>query len=271
MPPERGALQVAWTRARDAWPGIEVTLGDYAQWVSERAPQGGSIEGLHTDDLYLACACARSDRAALRAFERKIIPRAEAAARGLEADGDFASEVVQRLRTRLLIPRDDGGGSRISEYRGRGPLAAWVGVTATRVGLTLLRELKRSHRYDDERWAAALVVPVTGDIELDHLKDRHRDDFKRALQDACASLPARERTVLRLAFVEGMTIDDIGSIYDVHRATAARWLAKGRAGLFDLTRERLAAILQVPAEEFSSFDRLLRSQLEVSLQGLLQD
>jgi RNA polymerase sigma-70 factor (ECF subfamily) len=266
--PDVPALQAAHARARAAWPGVEVELAEFAAWVTERGTDEASLEGLHTDDLYLACACARSDRAALRLFEARFGPRAEAAARGLDGDRDFASEVAQRVRTRLFTPRSDGGAPRITEYRGRGPLAAWVGVTATRLGLTLLREQKRAGRYDDERWAAALVAPITGDLEIDYLKEAHRGDLQRALEGACVDLPARERTVLRLAFVEGLTIDDIGGMYGVHRATAARWIQRGRAALMDLTRARLVQILNVSPEELSSFDRLLRSQLEVSLHGL---
>lgn len=265
------ALSAAFDRARAAWPGVDVDRDTLAEWVRQRMSDDTRLEDLHVEDLYLACACARSDRAALRVFEARLVPRAEAAARGLDGDRDFASEVVQRLRTRLFTPRDDGGPPRIAEYRGRGPLAAWVGVTATRLGLTLLREQKRANRYDDERWAAALVAPITGDLELDYLKDTHRGDLQRALQEATERLPARERTVLRLAFVDGLTIDDIGGMYGVHRATAARWIQRGRATLLDLTRTRLREILDVSPEELSSFDRLLRSQLDVSLSGLFPE
>jgi len=262
------AIDEAYAAARETWPGVELDRQVFAAWVDERSES--STVPPYARDLYLACACARGDAAGVRAFERELVPKAAAAARALEPESDFVSEVVQRLRTRLLGPRIDGV-PRIADYGGRGPLAGWVGVTATRLGLSLLRELKRAQRFDDERWAAALAAPVTDDLELDYLKERHREDFVRALSDACGGLPARERTVLRMHFVEGLNIDRIGQIYGVHRATAARWLAKGRHTLYAETRRRLATALALSEDDFSSFDRLLRSQLDVSLPGLFAD
>jgi RNA polymerase sigma-70 factor (ECF subfamily) len=65
--------------------------------------------------------------------------------------------------------------------------------------------------------------------------------------------------------IDGLTIDDIGAIYRVHRATAARWLVGIRDKLVEQTRGRLAAKLGVDTEEAASIVRLVQSQLDVSV------
>jgi RNA polymerase sigma-70 factor (ECF subfamily) len=219
-------------------------------------------------DLYLARACIDGDAAALKTFESKIIPEAGSAIRGVDSRPDFVDEVRQRVRAKLLVGTHERP-PRIADYSGRGTLAAWVTVTAVRVGLTFLRETQRANKYKDERWVSALVLPEVGDPELDHLKERYRTELQQALTRACADLEDRERTVMRLYFMEGLSIDKIGKIYGVHRATIARWIAKSRERLFDRTRAVLIQDMALPPEELSSLDRLVRSQLDVSLGGLL--
>jgi RNA polymerase sigma-70 factor (ECF subfamily) len=68
-----------------------------------------------------------------------------------------------------------------------------------------------------------------------------------------------------------LSISDIGAIYQVHRATAARWLSKARATLIDLTKEQLAILLSVEPGETDSILRLVQSQLDVSLERRLRD
>jgi RNA polymerase sigma-70 factor (ECF subfamily) len=145
---------------------------------------------------------------------------------------------------------------------------AWVTVAAVRTGLSLLREQKRADKYAGDAWAEILALPDTGDMEVEYLKGRYRQDFAAGFTDACAKLPARDRTILRMHFVDGLNIDQIGQIYGVHRATVARWIAKSRLALLEGTRTYLVQHLALQPAEFSSFDRLIRSQLDVSLGGL---
>jgi RNA polymerase sigma-70 factor (ECF subfamily) len=69
--------------------------------------------------------------------------------------------------------------------------------------------------------------------------------------------------------VDGLSIDALGEIYGVHRATAARWIAKIREDLLARTREAFSARAKVGRAEFESLLRLARSQLDVSLRRVL--
>ena len=95
--------------------------------------------------------------------------------------------------------------------------------------------------------------------------------FVRALTAAVEQLSERDRSVLRCHLVERMSIDRIGEVYSVHRATAARWLASIRERLFERTRENLTARLEIGTSEYDSIMRLIQSQLHVSLGPKLED
>jgi RNA polymerase sigma-70 factor, ECF subfamily len=90
-----------------------------------------------------------------------------------------------------------------------------------------------------------------------------------ALRDALASVSPRARTLLRLHYLDGLTVDDLGRMYGVHRATAARWVAAARETVFDETRQRIEAGLGLGEESAADVVRLVQSQLAVSFHRLL--
>jgi RNA polymerase sigma-70 factor (ECF subfamily) len=69
--------------------------------------------------------------------------------------------------------------------------------------------------------------------------------------------------------VHQLSIDEIGRTYDVHRATAARWLTAVRDRLQDETRRRLRERLKVDDRELDSLFRVVESQLAVSFRRVL--
>ncbi len=222
----------------------------------------------HAEDLALAWACGRGDAAALRAFEEQLAPVAARAITRVDADPGFVDECVQQVRTRLLLPDGDRP-PRILGYGGRGPLVGWVSVAAVRVALSVLRASRRQAARDETLWSEAVLFPSGLSPDLQHLKERYAPQLGEGLRKACAELDERDRAVLRLYFAEGLNIDKIGKVYGVHRATVARWINRTKAAL----TERMHAIMHeqrgVPIDELASIDRLVRSQLDISLGGLL--
>lgn len=185
------------------------------------------------------------------------------ARRGVGADG--ADEVAQNLREHLLVGTATRP-ARIRDYAGRGSLRAWIIVAAARMGSRAAQRTRRS--------AAAPLISVAdprGAAAASELvDDRHRGQLEHACEQALLELPQRERALLRLQLVDGASIDQIGRIYGVHRATAARWLASARAQVLACTRRRLAAALGVDAEAAASIAQRLHSHLDVSVARLLQ-
>lgn len=87
---------------------------------------------------------------------------------------------------------------------------------------------------------------------------------------ALTALSVRERTILRLRFVDGVEVDRIAAMYRVHRTTVTRWLSACRDTLFAATRSILAEELGATTAEIESLAGLVRSHLQVSLVRLLR-
>ena len=71
--------------------------------------------------------------------------------------------------------------------------------------------------------------------------------------------------------LDGWSIDQIGSLYGVHRATAARWLTNAREELGARIRAGLAERLEIGESQVDSIVALVTSRIELSLERLLGD
>jgi RNA polymerase sigma-70 factor (ECF subfamily) len=112
---------------------------------------------------------------------------------------------------------------------------------------------------------------TTIDPSLDALKAEYRGEFAAALREAITDLGPEDRALLRQQVVDGMSIDDVGAAFGVHRATAARWLLRAKDALVQATHQRLAARLVLPVEQIDSVIRLVSSQLDASVVRYLRD
>jgi RNA polymerase sigma-70 factor (ECF subfamily) len=245
-------------RARQAWPDLQVPDAVFVQTLQRAAgavveEQSGSLaaamRGLHVEDLYLACACLAGDRLALEHFEQLYMSDLERALRSLQRSGVDTDEVQQRVRHHLLV-HEEGRPPRLTQYTGRGALRRWLRVAALREGLSAARASGRAMARAERTLMHA--VEQEDDPELQVLKRLYRAEFKTAFQDALAELSPRDRNLLRYQLVDGLNIDQIGAIYGVHRATAARWLSAIRDQLRDRSRELLAAHARIRSDEVDS-------------------
>lgn len=258
------------TAGRAAWPGIDVPGPVFAGWLAARWPGGDEPEawlrGRDGAGLYLACACLRDAPGAVQALERSFLSQvpvylARLAPRG--AREEFLDEVRQLLREKLLLGE---GRPRLGEYAGQGALGSFVRVTAVRLGIDVLRqrEAPRAVTVEDEPILAAQADP-----ELAFVKERYRPPVRDALRAAMAALTSEERNLLRLHFIERLSIDRLGEVFHIHRATAARRLQQARARVAEEVRREVRARLQVEETEAQELIGLLCSQLDLSLRDLV--
>jgi RNA polymerase sigma-70 factor (ECF subfamily) len=255
--------------AREAWPGVELPEPVYAAHVERlldpSVPIGEWIDDLHATDLYLACACARGDQTAARAFDGVVLAGLPAWVAHIDRSHAFAGEVRQVVLERLLVG-SGGNPPRIAEYSGQGSLHKWARVAATRVALNLRRGHKREVDPEDHEIAKLIATP---DPELDLIKRRYHQDFRAAFRAALSGLPAQTRQVLRLHLVDGLPLERIGQLHGVNKSSVSRWLAAGRAQLLEAVRAQLRARLGVDGAELDSLIGAVQSQLEISLGGLM--
>jgi len=262
------ALAAALEAGRAAWPEVALDPLAFVAHLAAHLPDAPdlalAVADLHAADLYLACACGRAEPRALSCFDDHFLAHVGRTWGARHRLADFADEVRQALRVRLLVS-DGGGPPRIAGYSGRGPLAAWVSMAATRLGLDLRRRERPGARDEDE-----LTLEARGDDpELEYLKTRYAADLKEALENTLAALSARTANVLRLHYQEGMTVDAIGTMYRVSGRTVQRWLAEARRTILAETRRLLAERLGLTDSRLDSLIGLVRSRLDISLSQYL--
>jgi RNA polymerase sigma-70 factor (ECF subfamily) len=259
---------------RAAWPGLTVEPRAVAVFVGRQlepdVDADDALDGLRPGDLYLACACATGDTAAINAFDKAYMREVDIALARMRMPPPRASDVKQLVRQRLFVtdePLVVGGVTfhgKIAEYAGRGDLRRWVRSVAVRTCLNELRRGKHEILTEDDQLMARL--PVGGDDpELAYMKRTYASEFKAAFAEALTQLGPREQTLLRYHHVDGLNIDEIGAIYRVHRVTAFRWLEKAKEQLVQRTLELLRARLKLTAKELDSVLRMIRSQVHLSL------
>ena len=258
--------------SRAAWPTLTLDEAPFRQAVlahldAAPARTAEAIAALHGPDLYLATACARGDSAAIAAFERHLAPVIGAVVARFARSAEQRDELRQLLREHLFVGR--ARPARIADYAGRGFLENWLRVTAVRAFLNARRGDAAVPTAVDADTLAALP-DRTADLELGFLKAHYRAAFRSAFAAAVASLGAGERLVLRLAMVRAMSVDQVGAVLGVHRATAARRIGRARDALLRRTRDVLAAALAIDDEELTSIIRLVDSQLDASIARLLR-
>ena len=241
--------------ARDALQGFSFDEAAFADFLRARP----DAQPVHGGELLLIFLCLAHDARALERFERDHFAPLQSVVAAIDSRSNFVADVLQELRTKLYAE------GRLSQYRGRGPVSAWLRRAAVNTAAMLLRPSRREDPLDP------LSDEVVDDAELSYLKQRYREPFRRAFIDALQSLSPRERTVLRLNSLSGVSIDELGVMYRVHRATAARWVQRAREQIIDQTRALLIARLALSTEEALELVALMRSQLDVSLTRYLRD
>jgi RNA polymerase sigma-70 factor (ECF subfamily) len=243
--------------ARARFPAVKLDDEAFFEGLRARAPKGADdLAALHTDDLFIALACARGDRAAIAELEASVlsqVPRWLGRFEGLGAD-----EVQQELRQKLLI----GQKPHLLDYGGRGALDRWIRVAATRCAIDLQR---RQKPVEDD--AVEQLLAGGPDPEIDFVKLHDREALRAVLRDAVRGLPPRDLSLLRLHYLEGLSLEKLAALERVHRATVARWLADARAAALQRVHELLRERLRLNEREGESLLRLVRSRLDLSLRG----
>ena len=262
------ALQDVVGAAQRAWPTFRIPFDVFAAYVRERLPADvPAIVGLrrmHVPDLYLACACGHGDAEAIAAFDKRCLGHLDRALGKMGIDRDVIAEVKQIIRSQVLV--GDRARAEIVDFCGRGDLRGWIRVMAVRHAFRHNSRARREMAVENDELIQRMVAPENP--ELDYAKGFYRQQFKRAFEDALQALPDREQTLLRQHYIDGSTLEELATLYRVHRSTAARLLSRARTMVLEATRDRLISQLEVPSQDLDSILRMIWSQIEITLRGL---
>jgi len=264
-------LATACARGRAAF--AQVALDDrtfvryLARLLEKDGQAGAAVSSLALEDLYLACACVEGCGEAVAAFAARYRDTIRDSI-GRIISGAESEDVREQLIQGLLLG-SPAGPPKIGTYSGRAALERWVGVAARRAALMRLRQNQAEMRVRRAS-AADPVARNNVSLETSYIKERYRGEFEQALSEALTRLPERQQVLLRLYMVNGVTVERIGTMFKVGKATVSRWMAAARSTLLDDIKETLRNRLGTSSDELASLARMVASRLEVTLPSVLQ-
>ncbi len=268
LPDELGLrLERCCADAHAAHPELAFDDRELVAAIASHCPGTGVIahlERCHAGDLALARAAGRADPAAIAAIEAAHRATIGAAVRRFASPTHSIDDLRQLLAEKLYV----GPAAKINEYAGQGHLDSWLRVTATRLFIDLgkRKDRAREHPSGDSGVAA---VPDPSDLGLELIKLEYRAAVRAAIEQGASRLPPGDRHLLRQHLVAGLTIDDLAATLGIHRATAARRIAKAKEQLAATTRDALAKKLAITPAELDEMFGLVVSRLDLSISRLL--
>ncbi len=266
------ALAEVVARAKKKWPGLSLEPHRYVTQLGKRIAKAESVLAalteLRTSDLYVAQAAAEGDAKAVALILEKTRADVQKSLTSMRLDSVSLDEVLQKLHARVFIA-EKGAPPRIATFTGTGSLAAWLSAAATRIAIDLKRANSDTAEELDDRLSA--MVAEGNDAELTFLKERYRREFREAFQATFNGLTQDERHLLRMTFLDGLTIDELSPMLGVHRATVARRIAKARDDLSNGTRKKLREKFKLTGSELDSLMRLVTSAFDISLSRVLKE
>ena len=247
--------------ARASRPELVVDEAAFVAYLEDRftnAELDDASAARNAGDLVLVWAALAKDPVAIAELERSAIANLGPALVSIVGP-EGVDEVKQRVREALLVLSPP----RLASYAGRGPLRAWVRAVAIRMALRLHGEGVRTIELDPE------ILGDNTDPALRMLRQQYSSELQAAFETALASLSPRDRTLLRQQYVDGLGIEALAAVHQVHRVTMFRWLGKIRHSLLSETRKQLARKIQIAGTELDSLMRAVQSGVEVTLERML--
>jgi RNA polymerase sigma-70 factor, ECF subfamily len=206
------------------------------------------FEALHLEDLALACALRLGSEAAWEYFVASYRPLMQAAARAVVGAGGEARalELADSLYAELY-GLDRAGAARknslLDYFHGRSKLATWLRAVLAQRYVDALRASRRTESLDDED---APSRATDGDRRygasenIDPDRERLLPRLFAAISESLAALPAADRLLLSLYYVQELTLAQIARLRGVHEATISRQLQNIRIELRQSVESLLA-------------------------------
>jgi RNA polymerase sigma-70 factor (ECF subfamily) len=266
------------------WPACCFERATFQQRLLSLIDVGSSdpedaLSQLHVPDLYLATACVlRLPRAQEILATHYLSGVPEQVARLGAAAAPLGDDVRRELEDSLLFGREGiheeggvpvGAPPRIAQYAGRGTLEAFVARAARNLALTMLRPRARDHVVPLEESESRGDLPRATPPAL--TSARHDEALRGAVRVALAALDRRQRTIVRLHLVEGVTLTQIARMLRVHQSTVSRAFDAALHALYANIRNDLELRFRLNESEMQSIVRDARSRIDLSLSRLLRD
>jgi RNA polymerase sigma-70 factor (ECF subfamily) len=184
------------------------------------------LQGLHLEDLALACACAAGNEAAWDHFVVELRPVLYRAADAL-APGGAARDLADAIYADLFGLRERGGErqSLLRYFHGRSSLSTWLRAVLAQRHVDRIRAERRLAPLDgDESVPAGAIIAQSADPD----RPRFLALVRLALLHALTGLGDRDRLRLGCYYREELTLAQTGRLLGEHEATVSRQLTRTR-------------------------------------------
>jgi RNA polymerase sigma-70 factor, ECF subfamily len=189
------------------------------------------INNLHTNDLYLAIACAEQKDVAWNRFNSIYNKYIGELAVFVSPNRDAARDLAANLLVDMFLP-DCSGRSRIASYDGRSALATWLRIIISRRAINE-RERKCNKMGRIESMPEIADEMGLRSIEADLRSHQYEYMIKDSFKWACKELIDRERLLLLLRYEDELQLNQIARLLGVHQSTVTRQLVKIQEKLRD--------------------------------------
>lgn len=265
---------------QSTWPTLSLSAERFLAHLAQHV-RADTLPGTltpHASDLYLALGaviCGDTGVCLINAHVLKAQLRL-LRTKGLSAEA--SQEMLQALCVRLVIGTETSP-PRLLSYSGSAPIVSWMRA----VTLNFLHNERRRpgtqtlESADDDLLlrklapGSALSGAPSGDTEriLEHRISK--PIVQDALRAAVQQLDSEERLLLKLCYVDGLRLQQIAMLHAVDKSTISRHLASVRMRILHALRHELAQRLRLNESEADSMIRVVISQVELSLSGILAE
>jgi RNA polymerase sigma-70 factor (ECF subfamily) len=263
----RGLLRAG----ESSWPQLQVTPEQFVSFLARQLPpdlhSSQQLRMLRASDLFLICGLWLRQPAAEEILEARYMPRVHEVLLRLGISAPSIAEIQQDLYIRLFERQDDAIARH--GYSGRGELSGWLCTCAVREARR--RQNRAQREVTLEQTSSTVLLSTRQTPEMEVLTGQMKEAFQRAFEDSIAALSSRERNLLRYYFLRRLSLEQIGSMYRVSRATSARWVAHAQERLGQMTRERFLTGTEVSAESLPRIMSLIQSRVSIDLGTLLHE
>ncbi|MFO0744612.1 MAG: sigma-70 family RNA polymerase sigma factor [Myxococcota bacterium] len=260
-------MRALWESGRSAWPKLALTYDAFAAWLAPRLPAEQDPSALVGADLYLVAACLTQVPGAVEAFVEGPLAVAGRHADRIVKTPEARGELVQALVVQLLTAGADGAEPRLAQYSGRGALAVWLRMTVTRRALNTGRVKAKTVELEE----AAFDREADHNPELSVLRRRHKDEISAIFREATLATSREDRTLLRLHYMEGSTLNELAALFKTSRSSMHRRIETVREQLMARIAELVRQRMRVSVSQQGSMLRIFQSDLRENLGQLLRD
>lgn len=241
----------------ERYPEIRCTWSEFSRAFEQHGSEDAGARPTADDYVRLTCLAGRPGAA--RVLDRDYIEPLRRRLAKVCLKPEVTDAALQELREKLLLPPTP----RLASYRPTGDFRVWLRVVAVRIAIDVTRSAGVQGERRDE--LPEHLEAITLGPEQHVVKEEWRVLLRSSLQAAVKRLPAGERHALRMHTLAGASIDQIGEVLSVHRATAARWLLAAKDKLRVYLREELALRIGSEASGAELLLDEMPSRLDVSL------